>query len=55
MKAQEQAHRRLLNAVISLSGANRSGSQHEIQAAILELDTAKQVSQAILYGSKPAR
>jgi hypothetical protein len=49
MNTPEQAHRRLLNAVITYIGADQSGSQQEIRDAVAELHAAKDESQKLLY------
>lgn len=49
MNTQEQAHRRLLDAVISYVGADQNGSQQEIRDAVAELHSAKDESQKLLY------
>lgn len=47
--AKDQAHRRLLNSVISFTAAEQNGSRAEVRAAAIELDTAKRESQKLLY------
>ena len=49
MNNLDQAHRRLLDAVISLSGAELNGSELEVIAAKLELEIAMNESQELLY------
>lgn len=49
MNIQEQAHRRLLDAVLTFVGADEDGSKAEIRAAAIELRAARENSQAILY------
>lgn len=46
---KDQAHRRLLDAVISLQDADQNGSRLEIEAAAVELEIAKRQSQKLLY------
>jgi hypothetical protein len=46
---KDQAHRRLLDAIISLKGADQHGSSLEIDAAAVELEIAKRQSQKLLY------
>jgi hypothetical protein len=47
--AKEQAHRRLLDSVISFTGAEQNGSRAEVRAAAIELEAAKKESQKLLY------
>lgn len=49
MNAQEKAHHRLLNAVISYIGADQNGSQQEIRDAVAELHASREESQKLLY------
>ena len=49
MTTQDQAHRRLLNAVLSYIGADLHGSRAEIRAAVIELHAARDESQKLLY------
>lgn len=46
---KDQAHRRLLDAVISFIGADQNGSREEARAAAIELEAAKRESQKLLY------
>lgn len=48
-KPEDQAHRRLLNSVISFIGADQYGSSTEVREAAIELEAARQESQAILH------
>jgi hypothetical protein len=52
MSKSESAHRRLLNAVISLEGAIKHGAESERLAADLELQAAMTESQQVLYPTK---
>jgi hypothetical protein len=47
--AKDQAHRRLLDSVISFTGADQNGSRAEVRAAAAELEAAKRASQSLLY------
>lgn len=47
--AKDQAHRRLLDAVISFTGAEQNGSRAEVRAAAIELEAATRASQKLLY------
>ena len=49
MNTPDQAHRRLLDAVISYIGADLYGSNKEIRAAVIELHAARDESQQLLY------
>lgn len=49
MNKKDQAHSRLLNAVISFQGADQHGSKAEVRAAAIELEAAKNSSQRALY------
>jgi len=48
-KAKDQAHHRLLDAVISFTGAEQNGSRAEVRAAAIELEAATRASQKLLY------
>lgn len=50
---KDQAHRRLLDAVISLTGADQNGSREEVRAAAVELEAATRASQKLLYPEYP--
>lgn len=47
--AKDQAHRRLLDSVISFTGAEQNGSRAEARAAAIELEAATRASQKLLY------
>lgn len=47
--AKDRAHRRLLDAIISLTGADQNGSRAEVKAAAIELEAAREASQKLLY------
>lgn len=49
MNTLDQAHRRLLDAVISFRGADQNGSKAEVRAAAIELEAAQKESQELLY------
>jgi hypothetical protein len=53
MTATEQAHDRLLNAVITFIGADQHGSKAEIRASVIEMHAAIKESQKILYPDPP--
>lgn len=47
--AKDQAHRRLLDAVISFTGADQNGSREEVKTAAIELEAAMRASKKLLY------
>lgn len=47
--AKDLAHRCLLNAVVSFTGADQNGSRAEVRAAAIELEATKCASQKLLY------
>ncbi|MDD2732353.1 MAG: hypothetical protein PHF56_00305 [Desulfuromonadaceae bacterium] len=47
--AKDQAHRRLLDALISFTGADQNGSRAEVKDAAIELEAAQRASQKLLY------
>lgn len=49
---KEHAHNRLLNAVISFTGAEQHGSREEIRSAAIELEAARRESQNLLHPAK---
>lgn len=49
MTANDKAHRRLLNAFISVDGAERHGSHNEKLTAEIELKSAIKESMELLY------
>ena len=49
---KDQAHRRLLDAVNSFTGAEQNGSREEVRAAAIELETATRISQKLLCPEK---
>jgi len=52
MTEQEQAHRRLLDAVNSYVNADQNGSKQEIRDAVAELHASRGESQKVLYPNK---
>jgi hypothetical protein len=49
VNTKDQAHHRLLNAVVSFRGADQNGSKEEVRVAAIELEAAQKESQELLY------